>query len=321
MTVFSGTSYLGLDRHPAFLDLVTAGLHKYGTHYGGSRRSPLAPTIFSEVETAIAKWTGAPAALLVSSGTAAGQLVVRLLSTQAKRRHASPLVHPALTWPGNIQHQDWNNWKAASNNANNALLTDSVDALTVQWPAGIRALKKGDATLVVDDSHLIGHYGLSSAGSWRQLRQQWSGQLIVTASLGKALCIPAGVILGNKNTISELQNMIHYGGASPPNPAFLYAWLHGDDILSAQRQRLKMIIGQAQEWVKGNAAFRFLPDFPVLRFDQHEWVDELAKRHIVCSSFHYPGPTDARYSRLVLTAGHTDEELQKLKITLEVLVQ
>ncbi|MEM1216298.1 MAG: aminotransferase class I/II-fold pyridoxal phosphate-dependent enzyme [Bacteroidota bacterium] len=320
MPVFSGTSYLGLDRHPLFIELVTQGLRRYGTHYGGSRRSTLVPSIFAEVEAAIANWTGAPAALLVSSGTAAGQLVVRYLSEQQRQLHASPLVHPALTWPGNIQHTDWATWHAASQEERNILLTDSVNPLRVTWPSGLAQLKGGTATLVVDDSHLIGHYGPQSAGSWRQLTSQWSGPLMVTASLGKALCIPAGIILGDEATIGALQRMIHYGGASPPNPAFLHAWLHAGALLKTQRQRLKSTVAQVQQLLHGRVGIRCLPEFPVIGLAQHDWTEQLAKRDLLISSFRYPGPTDQRYSRIVLSAGHTDAEVAQLLQALQQLI-
>ena len=49
MIIFSGTAYLALDRHPQMHAWVTKGLSRYGLHYGGSRRSSLAPDMEPEM--------------------------------------------------------------------------------------------------------------------------------------------------------------------------------------------------------------------------------------------------------------------------------
>jgi 7-keto-8-aminopelargonate synthetase-like enzyme len=320
MITFSGTSYLGLDRHAAFISLIQEGLDRYGSHYGGSRRSPLTPKIFQEVEQKIAQWTGAPAALLLSSGTAAGQLIVRYTAIQQQSKlHFSPLVHPALHWPTGILHQSWESWQQSSAYSENTCLTDSVNPLKVslaQWP---RVASSAQAQLIADDSHLIGHYGPLASGSWRQLRSKWAGHLFVTASLGKALCMPAGVLLGEKKAIDELKELPQFGGASPPAPAYLYAWLQAGTILAEQRNKLNSYLRQIQEVVGQDERFQILEGFPVIGLKEHSWGEILRRKGIAISAFRYPGLQDELYSRIVITAGHTPSEIDYLSECLKSL--
>ena len=92
---FSGTSYLGISQNKAFQNWVIEGLQKYGTHYGGSRLSNWQLGLFEQVETQLAALSGSEAALVVSSGTLAGQLVSKYFSTIGKNIF-TPNTHPAL---------------------------------------------------------------------------------------------------------------------------------------------------------------------------------------------------------------------------------
>ena len=310
--IFSGTAYLGLDRHPAFLALVREGLERWGAHYGGSRRSPLCPEVFATVETALAAWTGAPAALLVGSGTAAGQLVARFLAERALALHAGPMTHPALWWPQGTRHATWAELLAAARPSETAVFTDALDPLRLRVPPWAELLAARPAVLVVDDSHPIGCYGPRAAGSWPVLSTRYRGELIVTASLGKALSLPAGVILGEADTLAAIRAMPQFGGASPPPPAFLHAWLHGAAIIAAQRERLARNMRRLHPLIKSTPGFSHRDDFPVYTLSRRAWVEPLERAGIVLSSFHYPDARSPRYDRIVLRADHTEAEIERL---------
>lgn len=316
MIVCAGTAYLGLDKHPAMLALVKQGLDKYGMHYGGSRLSALAPGIHTEAEAALCAWTGAPAALLVSSGTAAGQLVARQLAHRQADLQAGPLTHPALWWPGSTHHTDWGAWAQAIVQPNAAGLSDGIDPLGVELPPWPLLPLAAVSELVVDDSHLLGCYGAEGAGSWPRLSAAMHGQLWVTGSLGKALSLPAGVVLGSVAGVDALKAMPQFGGASPPPPAFLYAWLHAEDIIRTQQKTLADYVAFVQSALAGHSAVRIVPGFPVIGLRHHAWVDALADCGIIASSFHYPSAQHPRYSRLVLHAALTAQDVQHITTAL-----
>lgn len=310
MIVFSGTSYLGLDRHPQFIELVKEGLDRLGTNYGGSRLSPLCPDIFTKVENAFADWTGAPAALLVGSGSAAGQLVARYLAQQAPPLQISPLAHPALWWPRGEKYADWPTFLRATAQQNSVAFTDALDPLGIRVPPWSDILNARPECLVVDDSHLIGGYGPQYAGSWPVLSGKTNAELIITASLGKALALPAGIILGTSATLAKIRALPQFGGASPPAPAFLYAWLHGQTIIKEQRDRLQQHLDRLRPTLKSLAdEVRYLKNFPVFGLQNHRWGERLRQKGILISSFRYPDADSPLYSRIVVRADHTDEEI------------
>lgn len=322
MYQFSGTSYLGLDRHPGYLELVKRGLDRFGTHYGGSRLSPHSPTIFAEAEAALAEWTGAPAALLLSSGTSAGQLAVRFLSKHYDSIHFSPFAHPASWWPAGLEYQSWSGWIHALQQGRTVGCTDGINPLLVELPPWSDILGSSPPALMIDDSHLLGCYGQAAAGSWSALRQKYEGELLINASLGKALSLPAGLLLGEKEDIEQIRSLPQFGGASPPSPAFLYAWLQGQEIVTAQVQCLQEHIGRIQELARrAPHLLGVIPGFPVISMHRHEWVEELRKRKIEVSSFRYPSPTSERYSRIVLRADHTAGAITALAGCLSELIE
>jgi 8-amino-7-oxononanoate synthase len=292
---------------------------RYGGHYGGSRRSLLTPDIFDKAETYLARWTGAPAALLTSSGTSAGQLVVRYLSTQQRQFHYSPRVHPALWGTNGKTYKHYHNWATSLQLQGAASLTDAIDPLAVRQPDWSTLPTTGAGMLVVDDSHVMGLLGPGGAGSWFHLSRRWAGELAVIASLGKALALPAGVILGTAEFIAQLRENPLFGGASPPAPGPIYAFLRASDLIEQQRKALQASIRYVQEGLRHHPDLHFLPKYPVIAVQQHSWVPRLAQQGIAISSFPYPGPESPRYSRIVLRADHQRSELEQLVTALSAL--
>jgi 7-keto-8-aminopelargonate synthetase-like enzyme len=92
---FSGTSYLGMARNEVFAAYLQEGMKLYGTNYSSSRISNLKLQIFEQAEEYLARFTGAGAALTMSSGFLTGQMLVRLLENKGRFIYA-PRTHPAL---------------------------------------------------------------------------------------------------------------------------------------------------------------------------------------------------------------------------------
>lgn len=318
---FAGTSYLGLDRHPHYLELVKEGLDYYGTHYGGSRLAPHSPAVFEEAEAAFAEWTGAPAALLVSSGTTAGQLAARFLSKYYDSIHFSPYAHPASWWPAGVQYDSWKDWIMALQRGLTVGCTDAVNALKVSEPPWQRILSSAPPALMIDDSHLLGCFDGKPGGSWSTLRKNFAGELLINASLAKALALPAGLILGEKEDIQRVRALPQFGGASPPAPAYLHAWLNAQDLIAEQfdklQHKLRRIHTLAQQVPE---KMEMLAGFPIIRLLDHKWVGQLEKKGIAISSFRYPKSDSELYSRIVIRADHSDEAIEYLVDCLQGLM-
>lgn len=324
--VFSGTSYLGIAQNKDFQQLIIEGLHRYGNNYGGSRLSNMVAPLFAEAEKALAKFTGAEAALSVSSGSLAGQLVVRFLEKEGLPMYYAPGTHPAL-WQQNIpSSSDYDQWCEQMLNTIHQsrqavqIFANSIDPLYAK-SFDFEWLKQIDQdipiTLVVDDSHGIGVIGEDGEGIWESLPQLSNINKIVVASLGKALGLPAGVILADQSTIDQLWNSPFFGGASPCLPAYLHAFLNASVIYKKAFSQLSLNINHFV--AKGGTLdhFRYVDHFPVFYTAENALATHLAKAGIHISSFPYPSPHDPSITRVVLNSSHTAENIQQLTNLIE----
>lgn len=321
----SGTAYLGVHANADFQGLVAEGLQRYGGHYGGSRLSSVQPDIYEKAEAWLCQWTGAEAALLFSSGTLAGRILqAHLASSYAC--HYAPGLHPALwghTPPMARSFEEWADGVrrlAAQDSRPVAVFANAIDPLYarplhLEW---LDALPNDrPVMLVLDDSHGIGVTGQDGAGVYAARYWPPHLTLVVLASLGKALGIPAGVILGPATLIESICHSPFFGGASPPTPAFLHALLHGAPIYALQRQRLMARIRQWTEGLPAAHEFAYLPDYPVFYTPNHALADHMKKRGILLSQFAYPSPQDGLITRLILNALHSEADISQLHAELK----
>ncbi|WP_115371584.1 aminotransferase class I/II-fold pyridoxal phosphate-dependent enzyme [Adhaeribacter pallidiroseus] len=320
---FSGTSYLGMARNNALQDLVQAGFANYGTNYSSSRLSNVQLKIYAEVENYLATRTKAEAALTVSSGLLAGQMVVKSLDGTGAYFY-SPRVHPALWRTATDCYQghytDWAERIATLTSevpdSNIVILTNSLDALTAQaysfaWITQLSAAKT--YTIVIDDSHGFGLTGVNGTGIITMLPPLPDYvQVVVVSSFGKALGIPGGVILSNARLLENLKKQAFFGGGSPAIPAYLTAFIQGEHLYQLARQRLQENIGYFTSLLHQPALFSFFPGYPIFYTKQNQLYYFLLEQKILISHFSYPTPTDSPITRIVLNSLHTPEDLKEL---------
>ncbi|MCF2445809.1 aminotransferase class I/II-fold pyridoxal phosphate-dependent enzyme [Dyadobacter sp. CY345] len=336
---FSGTDYLGMGHHEGFLNYLHEGILTYGTHYGSSRNNSLRLTVYDETETALAKFSGAPAALTTSSGMWAGQLVVKELQGIIKscfstenvisprvHYHYAPRVHPAL-WGESyeVDNSTWEDWgkktvldiQESNHEDIHILFSDSVGSPFVEHfnfsifdnlPFDCQIL------LVVDDSHGFGVLGQNGTGIYRELSAIRQVQLIVVSSLNKALGIPGGVILCEERIILGIRQSPFFAGASPAAPAYIYALkkLLETNAYTPVHQRLLENIHDVTARLTGTNLFVCKNNYPVFCSLDSNLFDFLETNGILASCFSYPQPTDPPVTRLVISALHQKEDLDRL---------
>jgi len=317
---FSGTGYLGAAWNPDLQALVQEGMQRFGLHFGGSRLSNIQIQIFEETEAFLAQYAGAEQALLLSSGTLAGQLLMKVLAEHGEVFPA-PGAHPAI-WAGmGPSFKKWDDWVqkvqelAQIPGVPLILAANSVDPLYVRcfdfsWLKNLKLQR--ELLLVIDDSHGFGILGKNGRGIFAKIDLPEGADLIVLSSLGKALGIPAGVILGSANWRNRLVRNPYFGGASPPPPAFLWALLKGQTIYEKCRQKLQLNLRQFVQYLPTGADFHFFPEYPVFYSANSGLAAFLAERKILISSFPYPTPQDELVTRIVLSSLHTDGDIQIL---------
>lgn len=323
---FSGTAYLGLPQNPDFQFLIEQGLHHYGSVYGSSRNGNLQLSIYEQAEAKLAVWAGAEAALTLSSGMLAGQAAVRQLMLEGYEFVYSPDVHPAVWHLPQVEipkcsFEVWSeqviarNRKSEIGNRQLAIVTNSVDALRgklydFEWVNAIP--DETEVVLLVDDSHGLGITGTEGRGVWERIPKRSNIRLIVTASLAKAMGLPGGVLLSDKDTIQCIRSTAYFGGCSPIAPDHLYAYIHATGLYTEAYQRLQANTQQFAKSIASLDLFSFTEGLPVFYTTQDDLYPFLLKRGIFVYSFSYPKPTDKANTRVVICAWHTAQDIEKL---------
>lgn len=318
---FSGTAYLGLVQHPAFKDLVAEGVSRYGVHYGGSRLAAVRLRLFEAAEARLARLSGAEAGLVLSSGTLAGQMALRVAHQPGAVYSFAPDVHPAL-WPEGYRPASgsFDTWvrslcREAPQGPPLVLLTNSLDPLRARrydfnWL--LELPRERAVTLVIDDSHGFGLCGPNGGGIRPQLPACPHIEVVVISSLGKAFGIPGGAILASADFIRRIWESPFFGGASPGPPAFLHAFLNGQPLYRAARKQLRRNVDTLRRLLPASHPLQGFDNYPVLFCPDPQLAPYLYRHRVLISHFSYPTPQDEAIARLVLNSLHTLRDVERL---------
>lgn len=318
---FAGTAYLGMPHYKPYQKAIQLGIEKYGANYGSSRASAPQIDLYSAMEEKLAQAIGAPAAALVSSGTLAGQLTVRFFET-SHDCYFAPDAHPAITLKDSqVTDQPFSDWLTHTVTQINskehpaAIFCNAIDPLGVQQYdfSELQLIEyPSRVTLVIDDSHALGitHQGL---GSYRHLRQTFPElKLLVTASTGKAWGLPAGMLLGEAELIAHIRQRAFFRGASPPLPAYLYAFDEVFPNLPQLWSQLMKNINYFHHRLGQHSSIQTLANYPVTSVSIAGLDEIAAKKNILISAFPYPAPDSPKLIRMVINALHTQHDLDHL---------
>ena len=319
---FSGTAYLGISASSEFSAYLKEGIDIYGTSHGQSRINNVRLRIYEEFEVYFANHAGGQKAVVYSSGFLAGYAVVSSLENKANAIFVAPNTHPAVL-SASIQNQisKTQNWieecKTFARHAEGKhilLIANAVDALKPEilnfsW---VKALpKKNKYTLLLDDSHAFGAVGEDIFGTYKRWKDL-PVDLVISGSLGKGLGVPAGIVLGNHEFIQELTEQSIYRGASPPPPAYLWAFMQSQELYKKQQEKLKDNIQFFKKMSQNLNLCKTKEDFPVFRFGDSHLLEKLQDHQIIISSFPYPSPNDPSVHRIIISAWHEKADLLAL---------
>ncbi|WP_128545886.1 aminotransferase class I/II-fold pyridoxal phosphate-dependent enzyme [Larkinella soli] len=321
---FSGTSYLGIAQNPAFQALLAESLGRYGTMFGSSRNGNLRLGVYEEAEARLAAFAGAPAALTLSSGMMAGQVVVNWLRGQGYRFLYAPHTHPAL-WQQPVEAlptATFDEWAtrlpervASAHSEKLVIALNSLDAVrsvgySFEWVRDLPADQ--EITLLVDDSHGLGVAGPEGSGIGSLIPHRPDVRLIVTASLAKAMGLPGGVVFAEPSVLKAIRETPFFGACSPIAPAYLDAFGRSGDLYAHAFRKLRQTVRRFEEIVGNRGPFQHIPEYPVFYTPQDELYSFLLTKRILIYSFAYPSPTDKPNTRIVLSALHQPEDLETL---------
>lgn len=318
---FGGTSYLGMATHPDFQDLLYKSLKKWGTAYGSSRNSNIKLGIYQKAETLFAEIVEAEAALTVSSGTLAGNLVIAYLAQSHDHFFHYPKTHPAilkssskpLFVDGKLDPQLTNGIEESIVIAADAITSLAVTPTNFDFLNDISSSKR--ITLLVDESHSLGIIGEHGRGVFRTMTHLKISQKIMISSLTKAYGCSGGIIAGDHKLIDTIKNDAVFISASGMNPIFLQTFYEAQNLFDQQFKKLRENLRFLYTDLHLSEAFQFDPNYPVIYCNSDGIFEYLKSKSIIITNFKYPN-YDTMMNRIVITANHTQQDLKHLKTAL-----
>lgn len=207
----ASNDYLGLGRHPAVIAAAVDALRRWGAGSTGSRLVTGTTGDHLRLENELAAFVGAPAALAFSSGYAANLGAVTALTGPGALIVSDSASHASLVDACRLSrarvvvtpHRDVAAVDAAlaTRTEERALvLTDSVfsaDGDLAPLRELYAAVRRRGAALLVDEAHGIGVRGVGGRGLVHECGLAGAPDLIVTATLSKALGGQGGAVIAD----------------------------------------------------------------------------------------------------------------------------
>lgn len=321
---FGGTAYLGLLDNPGYIELYKKGIDIYGLNNGTSRSNNVQLGVYDDAEQLLAERFGFDAAGLLSSGYLTAQAAVRTLSVGREVLYA-PEAHPAL-WldsvpPGRRPFDEWRDTAIMSINSSPQkdflIVSNTLDNLKPSYYDFKPFVELCDPSkrlfFILDDSHGIGTVRRDAVSVDLGFVQGKSNvEVLLVASLAKGMGTDAGVVMGKKGAIEQIKKHPMFRGASPPSPAAVYALINGVEFYQRAFNQLHHNIMRFNQLIEGEGKLSSIPSFPVFTSSEAHLYRHFLRRHVLISSFPYPLPDSPLLNRIVISALHTEEDLNYL---------
>lgn len=228
----AGNDYLGLARHPAVIAAAAQALSEYGLGATGSRLVRGSTDLHAALEADLAGWLGTESALVYSSGYLANLGAVRALARPRTLLLSDAHNHASLVdgcrSAGEVvvyPHRDVAAVLSALSAAGGrpaVVVTESVFSVDGDL-APLRELhaaaRRHGGLLLVDDAHALGVVGPAGAGGVAAAGLSGEPDVVVTATLSKALGGAGGVVAGPAVLVEHLVDTgrtFIYDTAPPP---------------------------------------------------------------------------------------------------------
>jgi 8-amino-7-oxononanoate synthase len=216
----AGNDYLGLSRHPAVVAGAIEATRRWGAGSTGSRLVTGSTALHADLEGALASFVGTPAALVLSSGYCAnlaavvalsgpGTLVVSDAANHASIVDACRLSRARVVVTPHRSLAAVERALAARPEPYALVVSDSVfstDGRRAPVADLHRVARRHGALLLLDEAHALGVVGPRGQGAAHQAALAGEPDVVLTATLSKALGSQGGVVLGAPEVIAHLVN-------------------------------------------------------------------------------------------------------------------
>jgi 8-amino-7-oxononanoate synthase len=337
---FSCNDYLNLSHHPAVKAAARAAVDAHGVGSGASRLVTGDNPIFGELEARLAALKGAEAACVFGSGYLANSGIIPTFVGEGDLVLIDDLAH-ACIWSGSqlsnarivpFRHNDIADLaaklEAHRGQAGRALIaTDGVFSMDgdVAPLDEISALARAhDAWLLVDDAH-----GLGVVGEGRGTAAMFPSAKVDLAmgTFSKALggygayvCASAPVIDFIK---TRTRTVVYTTGLPPANAAAALAAL---DVIAAEPERVAAVLAKARRFTRAlNLPEATSAVVPIVLGEADRTLAAAkaleAQGFLVVAIRPPTVPAGTARLRVAFTAGHPDEEVDRLAATVRPLME
>ena len=339
----AGNDYLGLVRDPRVTRAAADAALRWGGGSTGSRLVTGSTELHAELETELAAFCGAEAALVFSSGYTANLAALTALTDADTLIVSDALNHASLidgcrlsrARVARARHRDPDSVRAAlaARTERRALVVSdsvfSVDGDAAPLAGLAAACREYGAALLTDDAHGLGVLGPGGSGALAAAGLAGAPDVLATVTLSKSLGSQGGAVVGPRRVIEHLtqaaRTFIFDTGLAP---AAVGAALGALRLLRAEPQRAERagLVARTLSERLGAAGLPVSsPQAAVVsvRVDAPEdalaWAAACREKGLAVGCFRPPSVPD-RWSRLRLTA-RADLTEEQIAFAVEVITR
>ena len=342
----SSNDYLGLTHHPRMREAAIRAVREFGAGSGAVRTIAGTLTLHEELEAALARFKGVEAVLTFQSGFTANTGVIpaitdeRDLIVSDQLNHASIIDGMRLSKaPRKIYpHRDVAALRAILHEASTRgredgsgepyrlilVVTDgvfSMDGDVAPLPAIVEAAEEVGAAVMVDDAHASGVLGRNGRGSVDHFGLH--GRVAIqVGTLSKAVGVLGGYVAGSaalRDWLTQRSRPFLFSTSHPP--AVAAACLEAIRIFEEEPELIERLWANTRRFKAELARLGFdtgvseTPITPIIVGESGAAIrfsDRLFEEGIFATSVVYPTVAlDAARIRTIVTAAHTDEQLDR----------
>jgi len=258
-------NYLGLTADPRVKQAALAAIQKYGTGCSGSRYLTGTLDLHIKLEERLAAYFGKEACLLYSTGYQTAQGIIPSLVTKGEYVVSDRDNHACIV-AGNLmakgafaefvryKHNDMEDLEKTLTRlpaeAPKLVVSDGVFSTSgtiVNLPDLVKAAKRHNARILIDDAHSTGVIGKGGRGTASHFGLDNEVDMTM-GTFSKTFASLGGFVVGDKAVINWLK---HTAPAlifsASPTPASVAAALAALDILEKEPERITKLIRNAQK--------------------------------------------------------------------------
>ena len=334
---FSSNDYLNLSGHPGIIGAAASALKKYGVGSGASRLLSGTFLPHKKLETRIAAFKRARAALVFNTGYSANTGAIPAVSGAGSIIFSDELNHASIVDGVRLsgadvkiyRHKDLDHLETLLRKSSSKrkglklIITDTVfsmDGDIAPLKDMISLSKRYDAMVMVDDAHGTGVLGKSGRGGLEHFRLK-SGNILQMGTLSKAAGCFGAFVAGSRGLIDLLTNRSRsfiYSTSLPP--ALAEAAVKAIDIIEFDSSALRKKLWDNRHRLYhglNNMGFDTLgsetPIVPILAGDVQNAMKigrYLYNKGVFAPAIRPPTvPEGKSRIRFSVTAAHTDDDI------------